>query len=147
MLSGINPALTADILHALASMGHGDELVICDANFPATSIAAHTVMGAHIESGVDAISMLDAVLSVVPIDQFDLEICPVRSMQVVDAPDEVPEIVAEAKSLTIPKGSDIDSVERHAFYQQAREAFVIIRTSETRFYGNFILRKGTVSSS
>lgn len=146
MLKGINPILNADILHALASMGHGDELVICDANFPATSVASKTVFGSHIEMGVDALTALNAILTVFPIDTFDLDRPPVRGMQIVDAPDELPEIIVDATPIIKASDASISLVERHEFYQAASQAFVVFRTQETRFYGNFILRKGVVAT-
>lgn len=147
MLKGINPLLNADILHLLASMGHGDNLVICDANFPASSVAAQTTLGHHLEISTDAISALKAVLTLFPIDTFDLHIPPIRGMQIVDAPDEKPEIVIEAAPILQKLGSDISLIERHAFYDAAINSYAVIRTIETKFYGNFILRKGVVSST
>jgi L-fucose mutarotase len=145
LLKGIDPILNADVLHALASMGHGDALVICDANFPAASVASQTVLGTHIELGVDGLTALNAVLTVFPIDTYDLEIPPVQGMQIVGAPDELPDIIKDATPLIEGLGASIALVERHSFYETASKAFVIFRTLETRFYGNFILRKGVVN--
>lgn len=145
MLKGIDPLLNADILHALASMGHGDTLVICDANFPAAAIAAQTVVGEPLQMGVDALTALGAVLSVFPVDTFDLERPPVQGMAVVGKPDDVPAVVAEAEPQVKAAGSTTVLVERFAFYEAAAHAFVVLRTLETRPYGNFILRKGVIN--
>ncbi|MFK7901490.1 MAG: RbsD/FucU family protein [Nitratireductor sp.] len=144
MLIGINPALNADILYTLASMGHGDKIVLCDANFPAASVASHTNVVSHIESGLDAITMLEAVLSIFPIDKFDPHIPPVEGMQVVGAPNEIAPIIAEAKPILQALDTDIKLIERHSFYENTKKAYAIIRTNEPRPYGNFIIRKGVV---
>jgi len=144
MLIGIDPILNSDVIHALASMGHGDELVICDANFPATSIAAHTVWKEPIRLAVDVIAMLRAILTVLPIDTYDVEIPPVRGMQIVGEPDTLPQVVSEAVPLVAADGNSISLIERYAFYEAAAKAFVVIQTIETRPYGNFVIRKGVV---
>lgn len=144
MLKNIHPLLNAEILHVLASMGHGDCLVICDANFPASSLAKNTIRATPIQLSVDALTALEAILTVLPIDTFDLEVPPVAGMAVVDKPDEVPPIIAEAKPILAKSEASITLIERHAFYDLARKAFAVIRTNEVRHYGNFILRKGVV---
>ena len=146
MLLGISPLLNADVLHCLASMGHGDELVICDANFPAKSVSSQTVLGTHLEVSADAISVLKAILTVVPIDTFDAHVPAVRGMQVVDAPDEIPEFISDASLITKACGSEISLVERYAFYEQAKNSYAVIRSIETRLYGNLILRKGVIQA-
>lgn len=141
MLRGIDPLLGPEVLAALASMGHGDELVIADANFPAVSVAAGTVLRHALRMDCDAPRALRAVLSVLPVDEHEAD--PVLTMQVVGAPHEVPPVVAEAAPLFADHGAA--SLERFAFYARAKAAFVVIRTAETRPYGNFIIRKGVVA--
>jgi L-fucose mutarotase len=142
MLKGIHPLLSADLLHAMASMGHGDELAIVDANFPAISVGRRVVT-IH---GADSTALLDAVLTVFPVDTF---VSPaVFTMQVVGDAAAVPEPVAEfartlrAHGLTEHK---FEALERHAFYARARNAFVVARTGELRPYGNVLLVKGVVN--
>jgi len=141
MLIGIDPTLTPDLLRHLRAMGHGDELTITDANFPAESCSN------RIErlSGVSATQALKAILSVMPLDDYVL--APARTMQVVGKPDEVPEIVAEFQRI-IDQSADnptrITTVERHAFYQETRKSYCVIQTGEGRLYGNIILSKGIV---
>ena len=141
MLIGIHGALTPDLLRHLRAMGHGDEIVIADANFPAESC------GRRIErlAGVSATEALEAILSLMPLDTY--VDAPARSMQVVGAPDEVPEIVAEFQAI-IDRLADnpapVQGVERHEFYEQAKRAYLVVQTAETRFYGNLILSKGVV---
>ena len=144
MLKGIDSRLTPDALHALASLGHGDSLVIVDGNFPASSVAASTVYQRAVHLPVSATDALEAVLTLVPIDTYDLEIPPVRGMQVVGEPDAVPEVVHAAAPLFAASGLRIALIERHAFYRAAREAFVVIHTAESRPYGNFLIRAGVV---
>lgn len=144
MLKNIDPLLNADILYALASMGHGDTVTICDSNFPATSVAADTITGEALQLAVDAPTALATILSVFPIDTFDLEIPPVQGMQVVGTPDEVPPCMQECAPLVEAQGSKISLVERHAFYEITKKSFVIIHTLETRSYGNLVIRKGII---
>ena len=141
MLIGIPPCLTPDLLRHLRAMGHGDELVIADANFPAESC------GKRIErlAGVSATEALHAVLSVMPLDTYVTS--PARTMQVVGDPTAVPDIVSEFQNI-INDVSDnpckITGVERHAFYRETEKTFCVIQTAETRLYGNIILSKGVI---
>lgn len=139
MLQGVHPLLTPDLLHALASMGHGDRIAIVDANFPAASHARRLVP----VPGVGASAMLAAVLSVLPIDDF--EPGPVAVMRVVGDAASIPEAVREFTTILASNGvAPPVHLERHEFYRAAREAFVIVQTGERRFYGNILLTKGVV---
>ena len=144
MLKGIDPLLGPDLLHVLAMMGHGDEIVIVDANFPAASVGEQTVYGSPLAIGCDAIKALAAILSVLPLDAFEPD--PVVTMQVVGEPDTVPPAIADALPIIKAEGYEPASLERFDFYQRASEAFAIVATSEMRPYGNFILRKGVIFS-
>ena len=141
MLIGIHEALTPDLLRHLRAMGHGDELVIADANFPAEACAARIERLA----GVSATEALRAILTLMPLDSY--VDAPARTMQVVGDPEAVPEIVAEFQSIIDSTADDpakVAGVERHAFYEQAKRAYCIVQTAETRLYGNIILSKGVV---
>lgn len=141
MLKGLDPLLNADLLHVLRSMGHGDDLVIVDANFPAASMGRRLVA----LDGVSATRTLEAVLSVMPLDDFVDEPC--ARMQVVDDPDAVPEICKEFQAI-IDRAEggrfQLGKIERFAFYERARQAFALVRTGETRLYGNVLLKMGVV---
>lgn len=142
MLIGIHSALTPDLLRHLRAMGHGDELVIADANFPAESC------GRRVErlAGVSATDALRAILALMPLDSF-VE-APARTMQVVGDPHAVPEIVNEFQQIinrTADHPAVIRSVERHEFYEQAKQTYCVVQTAETRLYGNIILSKGIVA--
>jgi L-fucose mutarotase len=142
MLNGIHPLLVPDVLHVIASMGHGDEIAIVDANFPAASLGSRVVE----VRGAAAPEMLDAILTLFPLD---LEAVPAAfTMEVTGDPAAVPECVADfAAVFTEHELADceIDSLGRHAFYDRANRAFAIVRTGELRPYGNILLIKGVVN--
>ena len=141
MLKGIHPLLHADLLHALVSMGHGDELAIVDANFPAASVGRRLLQ----LPTTTATAALQAILTVFPIDAA---VSPAAlTMSVIGEPAAVPDPVREFAGLLtthIPP-SALASLEREAFYARARDAFAIVRTAELRPYGNILLVKGVVN--
>lgn len=143
MLRGIDPILSPDLLKILRAMGHGDEIVIADANFPSEANARRLVR----LDGLDAVRVARAVLSVMPLDSFVGD--PAASMAPVDAPDSVPVVVSLFQQV-IDEVADhparIAPVERFAFYERARSAYAIIATGEGRHYGNLILKKGVLPS-
>nr|WP_067290031.1 RbsD/FucU domain-containing protein [Marinobacterium profundum] len=141
MLRNIPPVLSPDLLHALRAMGHGDEIVIADANFPAESSSPKCIR----LDGILATDVLRAILEVMPLDSF--EPVPVLTMQVVDDADAIPEIVANFQCIidtTADHPAKIGSLERFAFYERAKSAFAIVQTGERRLYGNIILKKGVI---
>ncbi len=139
MLLGMNPILTPDLLHSLASMGHGDRLAIVDCNFPGAACARRL----HRLPGLDAASVLDAVLSVLPLDTFVPN--PATTMQVVGDPASVPPAVQDFVGVLQRHGGQApEMIERFAFYDGARGAFAIVQTGERRSYGNIIVAKGIV---
>jgi L-fucose mutarotase len=145
MLKNIPPLLTPDALHALASMGHGDELAIVDANFPAARLAA--ARGARLVPlpGADATTALRAVLTLLPLDDFDAQAA--WTMQVVGDEAALPAPVAEFRAVLGEAGErPPGALERFAFYERAAAACLILQTGERRRYGNLLLRKGVVES-
>ncbi|WP_407119427.1 RbsD/FucU family protein [Bradyrhizobium sp. LMG 9283] len=146
MLKSIDPLLNADVLYALRSMGHGDDLVLCDTNFPADSVARQTVLGRLLRiDNVSAGRAARAILSVLPLDSFVDK--PASRMEIVGQPGEIPEVQREvqaaidaAEGRSFPMGS----VERFAFYELARKSYCVIQTGERRFYGCFIFKKGVI---
>jgi L-fucose mutarotase len=142
MLKGLDPLLSPDLLHALASMGHGDEIAVVDAHFPAASTARRLVR----IDGADATAVIAAIASVMPLDTF-VE-APAAGMQIVGRPDAVPEAVADfGHALDAAEGRPIRiaMIERQAFYDRARAAYAVVRTGERRTYANLILKKGVVA--
>lgn len=142
MLKGIDPLLNPELLKVLAEMGHGDEVTIVDANFPAAAVAKATIIGHLLRVDCDALVALRAVLTVFPLDTFEDE--PVTTMQVVGDPSAVPPVVAEAAPILAAEGFASKSVERFAFYDLAKQSYAVLMTNEGRAYGNFILRKGVI---
>jgi L-fucose mutarotase len=146
MLKNIHPLLTPDLLWVLASMGHGDDLVLVDANHPATAIARATTSGRLIAlPGLRMAEAAAAVLSVLPIDDF--EPAPVRRMEVVGAPEEVPAVQREVQAELarhVP-GLAMQGLERFAFYAAARAGFAVVQVGDARPYGCFLLRKGVIA--
>lgn len=147
MLKLIDSSLGADVLHALRSMGHGDELILCDTNFPADSVARSTVLGKllHMEN-TTAAQAAKAILALMPLDTF-VEKAALR-MEIVGKPTEMPPVQAEVQAAidgAEGKGKfPLGSIERMAFYERAKKAYCVIRTGERRFYGCFVLKKGVV---
>lgn len=141
MLRNIDPLLSPDLLHALRSMGHGDEIVIADAHFPGSSIGPACIRA----DGSTVSDLLRAVLSVMPLDSFVDD--PALTMQVVGEPDTVPEAVREFQSI-IDTNADrpvqANALERFAFYERASQAFAIVQTGDTRIYANIILKMGVL---
>ena len=140
MLIGLSPLLSPDLLHVLASMGHGDEIVLADANFPAATHARRLVR----LPGASATSVLQAVLSVLPLDTFVPQAA--FTMQVVDDASAVPAIVGEFNAiLKAHKHPASAALERIHFYERAAQAFAVVATGEGRIYGNILLKKGVIA--
>jgi L-fucose mutarotase len=141
MLRGIHPLLSPDLLHALASMGHGDRIAVVDANFPGSSHAKRLI----VLPGTTAPAVLEAILSVLPVDDFEPDT--VAVMQVVGDASIIPETVREfAAILARNRLSPAADLERHEFYQATTGAFVVVQTGERRLYGNILVTKGIVPS-
>lgn len=139
MLKGLSPLLSADLLHVLASMGHGDDIVIADANFPAATHARRLVS----MPGIGAAQVLDAILGVLPLDDFTEHAA--FTMQVVGDPDAMPPAVHDLHAVLHRHGcAPASTLARLAFYQRAAQAFAIVASGETRIYGNILLTKGVV---
>jgi L-fucose mutarotase len=146
MLKGIDQRLSAEIVHVLMLMGHGDDLVICDVNHPAATIAAETTYGKLIDmAGCDIPTAAAAILSLMPLDTFVP--APVARMQVVGNPDAIVPIFARMQAVVDRaegRAVTIAPLERFAFYAAAKKSFAIIRTADSGPYGCFILKKGVV---
>jgi L-fucose mutarotase len=141
MLKGIDPLLAPELLHALAAMGHGDELAVVDANFPAVSVARRLVR----LDGVPAPRALQAILSLLPLDTFTDT--PAAVMAVVGDPAAVPPPVREFQPIVDAAAGRpvrLVALERFAFYERARAAFAVVATGDTRAYGNILVTKGVV---
>lgn len=139
MLLGLPALLTPELLHALASMGHGDEIVVVDANFPAASVGRHVLRAA----GASSTEVLDAILRVLPLDTF---VSPAAvTMEVVGDPRATPPTVVEFAATVAQRTGDaraLGHLERQKFYERARGAYAVVQTGDTRPYANILLVKG-----
>ena len=146
LLKGIDPLLTADLLHVLRSMGHGDKLCVCDCNFPAAEVATKTTSGKCIILTVSLPEALSAICSVLPLDFFvESPVGYMAPQAGVVMPPAGMEVLA-ALLLAIQKHADVNvkPIERFGFYEEARTCFAVVQTLERRPYANVILTKGVV---
>jgi L-fucose mutarotase len=142
MLKGIPPILSPHLLKTIAEMGHGDELVLADGNFPAESMGQRTVRA----DGHGNAELLEAILTLYPIDTFQDDV--VLLMQKVPGHDiEVPiwDTFKEIVSRKAPEASEPVFLDRFAFYDRAKQAYAIVASGETALYANVILKKGVVA--
>ena len=142
MLKNIHPLLAPDLLHAMSAMGHGDEIGIVDANFPAASLASRLIES----RGASSPEVLDAILTLFPLDTRAVPAA--HTMAVVGDPAAVPEPVMDFATVFTRHGladCEIATLERQAFYDRASRAFALVRTGELRPYGNILLVKGVVN--
>jgi L-fucose mutarotase len=145
MLKGIDPLLNADVLYVLRAMGHGDDLIIADANFPASAVAKSTTFGRPLHVDADSASVVRAVLSLYPLDTFVDDAA--ARMEVVGQPEAVMPVQGEVqREIDAAEGRSrpMIGIERFSFYERAKKAYCVIQTGERRFYGCFALRKGVV---
>ena len=141
MLKGVPPLVSAELMHALMSMGHGDEIVLADGNFPAAACAQRLV----VLPGHGVPPVLEAILRFLPLDTYVEDSAVV--MAAVPGDSTVPVIWNEYRRLlAATEGRDVALTEmkRMAFYERARQAFAIVATSEPALYGNLILKTGVV---
>lgn len=141
MLKGIPKIISPELIMILMEMGHGDELVIADGNFPAEAIARRIVRA----DGHQIPDLLDAILKFFPLDPYVKQ--PVALMQVVPGDTVQTPIWDEYRAIVKkydPKAADFENVERFAFYERARQAYAVLATGESALYANIILKKGVV---
>jgi L-fucose mutarotase len=146
MLKNFDNRLNADVIRVLRAMGHGDDIVIADTNFPADSTARQTVTGKLLRmDNLTAAETIEAILSVFPLDAFvdhpaarmgitgdEAKVLPVHH--------EVQKVLDKAEGKSTPLGI----VSRFDFYERANKAYAVIVTGESRFYGCFVLKKGVI---
>lgn len=139
MLRGISPLLSPTLLATMYRMGHGDELVLADAHFPGESLGPRVIRA----DGLRVADLLDAILPLFALDTYVAH--PIAMMDAVpgDVLDpQVEDHYRQAIDRHAPDAPPIARIERFAFYDRARQAFVIVMTGETAKYGNIILKKG-----
>lgn len=141
MLKGIPKIISPELMKVLMEMGHGDEIVLADGNFPAASCAARLIRC----DGHDVPPLLDAILKFFPLDSYCEH--PVALMQVVEGDPVTPTIWEEYRAVIEkydPSFTDYEMVDRFEFYERAKNAFAVVATSESALYANIILKKGVV---
>lgn len=142
MLKGIPDIISPELLKILHEMGHGDDLVIGDSNFPAASNAKKLVRC----DGHGVIDVLDAILQLFPLDTYVES--PVSLMELIPGDTTVPEIQEDIKKV-VCKYEDrgekaIEFVERFSFYEKAKNAYAIVATTEKKLYGCVVIKKGVI---
>jgi len=142
MLKGVPSIISPELLKILMEMGHGDELVIADGNFPAASLARRLLRA----DGHGVPPLLDAILQFFPLDRFVPRA--VSLMAVVPGDQAKTDIWEEYRRILKhhdPSFQEFEMVERFDFYERAREAYAVLATSEVAVYANIILKKGLVT--
>ena len=155
MLKNIDPVLSPELLKILAEMGHGDAIVLADANFTAMRYRAGTTSQTVVQlPGVGLLRAAQAVLSLLPLG-VPAEM-PVAYMQVTELPagqasqvqkDVIALVQAEPLHAGLKHGIGPQALERFAFYEQAKTAYVIVQTGEQQPYANFIFKKGVIANA
>ena len=141
MLKHVDPLLSPELLSTLRAMGHGDELAIVDANYPAVSSGRPVIRA----DGSLVPAVAAAVLGLMPLDEFVP--CAAFHMQVVDNPAGQMPIFEEFRSVLRkfePERAKLEGIERFAFYERVKQCFAVVATGERRLYGNLILKKGII---
>ncbi|MGN0860277.1 MAG: L-fucose mutarotase [Candidatus Spyradosoma sp.] len=134
MLKGISPAVSPELLKILAEMGHGDEIVISDAHFPAHTFNEKVVRA----DGIGADTLLAGII---PLFELDAYAVPVIMMEAVPGDSLDPAVEAKYRK-ALGYDGEIERVERFAFYERAKKAYAVVISGETAKYGNVILKKG-----
>jgi len=143
MLKGIPKIISPELLKILDEMGHGDEIIIADGNFPAASIAQRLIRA----DGHNVPELLDAILKLFPLDTYAP---PVGIMQVVPGDPIKPTIWEEYRKIVKqyePNWKDFESIERFKFYERAKGAYAVIATTESALYANILLKKGVIKEA
>ncbi|CAL8258462.1 unnamed protein product [Lota lota] len=145
VLKGIPSVLSPELLYALAQMGHGDELVLADVNFPVSSVCRHGPKEIRAD-GLGIPQLLEAILKLFPLDTYVSS--PAAVMDLVEADEErglkVPIWDNYSQTLHHLGQRPLEKVERFAFYERAKTAFAVVATGECALYGNLILKKGVI---
>jgi L-fucose mutarotase len=141
MLKGVPNIISPELLKILMEMGHGDEIVLADGNFPAASVARRLVRA----DGHNIPELLEAILKFFPLDTYVDSA--VALMAVVPGDNVKPTIWEKYRGIIKKSGEefkDFEMVERFAFYERAAKAYAVIATSEAALYANVILKKGVI---
>ncbi|MBN2183015.1 MAG: fucose isomerase [Sedimentisphaerales bacterium] len=141
MLKNIPSVISPELMYVLMEMGHGDEIVLADGNFPAANVAQRLIRC----DGHGVPEILEAILKFFPLDIYVEQ--PVALMSVVPGDDTKPTIWEDYRKIIKASGekfSDFEFAERFAFYERASDAYAVVATSEKALYANIILKKGII---
>jgi len=147
MLKGIPPNISPELMHTLMSMGHSDEIVLADGNFPAASCAKNCILIRA--DGIDAVSLLKSIMQFFPIDKYVEDHAVVMKLEKSDEKLGEPSIWSNFKEILHSQEGNwvnITPIARQEFYERAKKAYAIIATSETAIYANLILKKGVIKN-
>jgi L-fucose mutarotase len=143
MLKGISPLISPELLKILAEMGHGDEIVLADAHFPGHSVNSRIIRA----DGLLVTQMLDAILPLIALDHAVQSPVIMMAVQTGDTADPAVEPAYRAVIDKYAPGTPpIQRIDRFEFYERARQAYAVVMTTETRIYGNILLKKGVTPS-
>ncbi len=142
MLKNVSKKVSPELLKTLCEMGHGDEIVIADGNFPAESLGKRVIRA----DGISGTAMLDAVLSLIPLDTYAENNFILMELTESDKGKINPTIWGEYEKIANKhdKNVKIGALERYAFYERAKNAYAVIATGEEAVYANIILKKGVI---
>ncbi|NBC99231.1 L-fucose mutarotase [Atlantibacter hermannii] len=135
MLKNIDPRLSPELLYTLYCMGHGDEIVLSDAHFPAHSVNENVIRA----DGNQVEQLLKAMM---PLFELDSYVTDAVVMMSASAGDELPPWLIDDYKSVLPENQEITFIDRFAFYERAQKASCVVITSSTRKYGNILLKKG-----
>ena len=141
MLKGINPIISPELLKILCEMGHGDEIVIADANFPSVTCGKRVIRA----DGISGTAMLEAILELFPLDKVADKNALLMAVSEKNMPNppiwnDYDKIMAKHENENVR----VEELERYEFYDRAQKAFAVIHTGEKALYANIILKKGTL---
>lgn len=141
MLKNIPKILSPELLKVLCEMGHGDEIVIADANFPSCTMAKNSVLVRA--DGLGACELLEAILSLIPLDQYDD--CDFMLMETTNG-DPTPPIWTDYERImkSHEPNAEFSYIERMDYYERAKKAYAVLATGEEQIYANIILKKGVI---
>ena len=142
MLKGIPKILSPELLKILCEMGHGDEIVIADANFPSANYGKRVIRA----DGISGTAMLDAILSIFPLDTYSDPNMILMQLMDCDIGNVNPEIWGQYEEIALNKDKNVKvgNIDRFDFYDRSKEAYAVIATGEEAIYANIILKKGVI---
>ncbi|WEG11081.1 L-fucose mutarotase [Pullulanibacillus sp. KACC 23026] len=140
MLKSIPKNLSPEMIKVLMEMGHGDEVVLADANFPGSSLNSRVIRA----DGLRIPGLLESIMKLFPLDCYSKT--QVGLMQVVPGDHAKPDIWNEYQNILKKSGEPfkIEYIERFAFYERTKATYAVIQTGETALYGNILLKKGVI---